>query len=322
MLAGIAAGSYLVAPWLRRRPERDWLLALQVIEGGIAIASLLSFGVLPRIPGLVATAGPAVGWFIGDYLAYLSLVSFAVIMPTMLLFGAAFPIGLHAWARRRQDDHPRRVTRRAVLLAERGGGDRGLARRGLPVIPVFGSLETLAVLAALALCPRSCSWPRRGRRRSFAWLPALRCARCFSRPPGVRRTPSMRISPSGTPTRRSSGGAKRSRRPSACTRTRRGSLTLHVSGNHQAGAGPHSPITDRQPADAGASDAREALVIGLGGGATAGALSQHTGVSVDVVELSPKWRRPRRDSFVRSTSTSCASRTCGCTMMTAATICC
>ena len=35
-------------------------------------------------------------------------------------------------------------------------------------------------------------------------------------------------------------------------------------------------------------DAREALVIGLGGGATAGALSQHAGVSVDVVELSPE----------------------------------
>lgn len=33
------------------------------------------------------------------------------------------------------------------------------------------------------------------------------------------------------------------------------------------------------------SDAREALVIGLGGGATAGAVSIHTGVDVDVVEL-------------------------------------
>ena len=32
-------------------------------------------------------------------------------------------------------------------------------------------------------------------------------------------------------------------------------------------------------------DAREALVIGLGGGATAGAVSIHTGVDVDVVEL-------------------------------------
>ncbi len=32
-------------------------------------------------------------------------------------------------------------------------------------------------------------------------------------------------------------------------------------------------------------DARDALVIGLGGGATAGAVSIHTGVDVDVVEL-------------------------------------
>jgi spermidine synthase len=36
---------------------------------------------------------------------------------------------------------------------------------------------------------------------------------------------------------------------------------------------------------------RRALVIGLGGGATAGAVSQHTGASVDVVELSDSVRR-------------------------------
>jgi predicted membrane-bound spermidine synthase len=33
-------------------------------------------------------------------------------------------------------------------------------------------------------------------------------------------------------------------------------------------------------------DARDALVIGLGGGATSGALSRHTGVTVDIVEIS------------------------------------
>jgi spermidine synthase len=38
-------------------------------------------------------------------------------------------------------------------------------------------------------------------------------------------------------------------------------------------------------------DPRRALVIGLGGGATAGAVSRHAGVSVDVVELSDSVRR-------------------------------
>jgi spermidine synthase len=67
---------------------------------------------------------------------------------------------------------------------------------------------------------------------------------------------------------------------------RRGTYTLHVSGNHQAssvGATHHRigslPMVVHP-------DPRQALVIGLGGGATAGAVAQHPGVSVDVVELS------------------------------------
>jgi spermidine synthase len=66
-------------------------------------------------------------------------------------------------------------------------------------------------------------------------------------------------------------------------------MTLNVSGNHQASSSGSMPFVHRRIGNlpmAVHPDPRAALVIGLGGGATAGAISRHTGVSVDVVELS------------------------------------
>ena len=70
---------------------------------------------------------------------------------------------------------------------------------------------------------------------------------------------------------------------------RGGTYTLNVSGNHQASTSGATPRVHQRIGNlpmAVHPDARQALVIGLGGGATAGALSEHTGVNVDVVELS------------------------------------
>jgi spermidine synthase len=289
VLGGIAAGSYLVAPWLRRRPERDWLLALGLLEGGIAIASVLSFGVLPRIPGLIATAGPAVAWLIGDYLAYLTLVSFAVIMPTMLLFGAAFPIGLHAWARPtpgRSSDVASRVGLFYSLNV--AGAIVGSLGTGFVLIPVLGSLRTLSLLAALSLLS------------AFALLAAAPARKVVRGASAVVMCGVFAWAARGTPDPFDAYLAQRhadhrvvwQREGIQATvsvhEDRRKSYTLHVSGNHQAGGASfvHHRIGNLPMVVH--PDARDALVIGLGGGATAGALSQHTGVAVDVVELSPE----------------------------------
>jgi spermidine synthase len=83
---------------------------------------------------------------------------------------------------------------------------------------------------------------------------------------------------------------------------RGGNYTLNVSGNHQASTGGATPRVHQRIGNLPMvvhPDAREALVIGLGGGATAGALSQHTGVSVDVVELSQEVTQAA-DRFFRS----------------------
>src|SRR5581483_8048049 len=76
-----------------------------------------------------------------------------------------------------------------------------------------------------------------------------------------------------------------------------GEVSLTVNGNHQASTGPvmtfvhhaigHLPMMLHP-------EARDALVIGLGGGATAGAVSIHDGVDVDIVELAQSVARGAR----------------------------
>ena len=65
-------------------------------------------------------------------------------------------------------------------------------------------------------------------------------------------------------------------------------LLMTINGNHQAGTDFPTTFTHRRighmPMIVHPS-ARTALVIGLGGGATAGAVGVHEGVDVDVVEL-------------------------------------
>jgi spermidine synthase len=68
-----------------------------------------------------------------------------------------------------------------------------------------------------------------------------------------------------------------------------GTLVMTLEGNHQADDAPPMIATHRRIGHLPMvihPEGREALVIGLGGGATAGAVAIHTGAQVDVVELS------------------------------------
>src|SRR6185312_14249670 len=78
---------------------------------------------------------------------------------------------------------------------------------------------------------------------------------------------------------------------------RDGEVSLTVNGNHQASTGPVQTFIHRSIGQLPMilhPEARDVLVIGLGGGATAGAVSIHDGVDVDVVELSGSVARGAR----------------------------
>jgi spermidine synthase len=221
----------------------------------------------------MAQIGPAVSSVIGSYLAYQLIVSFIVILPTMILFGAAFPIGLHLWITAGRHGHGDEGSRVGTFYSLNvTGAIAGSLAAGFVLLPRLGSLRTLTALAGLAL------------------LSALALLAVSKRGLAVRAASAVILTAAFVPTARKTpdpfdaflaqryAGQQIIWQREAVQATvsvhqeQGGTYSLNVSGNHQASTSGATP--------------RVHQLIGLGGGATAGALSEHTGVTVDVVELS------------------------------------
>lgn len=293
VLGGIALGSYAAAPFLRRWPQRNWTTTLVGLEGGIALATLASFMTIPAAPQLVAAVSPWIAPVIGDYLAYQVTISSAVILPTMLLFGAAFPIGLHVWASSGVEAEQPVATRVGTFYSLNvAAAIAGSLATGFVILPKYGSLKTLIVLAAVSLIGAAAlavtgggtAVSRMARAATVAVLAALFV-------PAARATPDPFVA---FRTQRYAGHAIVWQREAVQTtvsvhQERDGNYTLNVSGNHQASTSGGMPRSHQRIGVlpmAVHPRARDALVIGLGGGATAGAVAHHPDVTVDVVELS------------------------------------
>jgi spermidine synthase len=290
VLGGIALGSYAAAPWLRRRPHGEWLLTLAWLEGGIAIAAVASLLVLPAIPQLVDLAGPAVAMLTGDYLSYQAIISFAVILPPMLLFGVAFPIGLHVWGAAGSDRPERVATRIGVFYSLNvAGAIAGSLAAGFLLLPRHGSRGTLLGLAVVALVSgfALAAVSRRPavlRLVSVAVMSLVFVAAARAAPDPFEAFLEQRYPGQTIVWQREAVQATVS-----VHEDRHGAYTLNVNGNHQASTAGSMPAVHHRIGNlpmAVHPDARDALIIGLGGGATAGAVAQHTGVLVDIVELS------------------------------------
>lgn len=287
VLAGIAIGSYIAAPWLRRRRTADWFVALAWLEAAIAIAALISFATLPRIPQLIAAIGPAVAPVVGDYLAYQAIVSFAMILPTMLVSGVAFPIGLQLWTGGADESSPTVASRLGVFYSLNvAGAILGSLGVGFVLLPRLGSRGTLWLLAGLSLaCALALLAVARasGRRVRLAAISAVALAVAAA---AIAADPFDAYLAQRYPGHTIVWKREAIQATVSVHQDRAAAYTLHVSGNYQAGgSGSFHHQIGNLPMIVH-PDARDALVIGVGGGATAGALSRHTGVSVDVVELS------------------------------------
>ena len=290
VLAGIAVGSAIAAPVLRRR--RNWMAWLAIIQALIGVAAVLSFNALTRSQQAVEAAAP---WFerlgVNTYLAPLVVSSLIAMLPTTILLGVAFPIGLTLWAGDAAgDDTSRRVgafyslnvvgailgsvLAGFVLLPQLGSragliATAGLAtassillaftmRRTQPRVAIGVAVIAAALYlagAAVAVDPFNVAFERFHRRETLLW-----------REEGAQTTVAVHERPGDPPMR-----------------------IMYLDGNHQANdsaataffhhrIGALPVMLHQRP--------RTALVVGLGGGATPGAAAR-LNVDVDVVELSP-----------------------------------
>jgi len=286
LLFGIAAGSYIAAILLKR--PRRWIAVVAVFELAMALTALSSVQMLALHPQAVRVAAPWIEYVLAPYQSFALVASVLTILPSALLMGVAFPIGLRLWAGTGAQVSAVVARRVGTFYALNVTGSIvGSLAAGFLLLPLLGSrwslvlVSALILLSGLALLAHS-ELARRTRVAvgavavgvfavgaaavddPFALFLQLRYPnqQVIWKEEGVQATVSVH---------------------------RMGDhLVLNLEGNHQASDIPSSVSVHRAIGHLPMvlhPEAREALVIGLGGGATAGAVSIHSGVDVDVVEL-------------------------------------
>ena len=286
VLCGISAGSYAVTPWLERR--LPWLAVLSAIQLAIALVAVLSLSFQPVAEWMRPGLGPvldAVG--IDPYVWPLISVSLVAILPTSLLLGAAFPIGLRLWV----SDPSRASEQVSVFYALNVcGAIVGPLLAGFLLLPWLGSRSALIAVSALALFSSMAlasrlwsSWPNAAGFLTLVGpvafvMASLNAAGPFDAVRGL-----------GGRAERLLWVAEGVQTTVSVVQRRTGERVLYLNGTHQAGDAHGTVFTHHR---IGAlpmmlhPDPRRVLVVGLGGGATAGAAARFPGAQVDVIELS------------------------------------
>jgi spermidine synthase len=299
VLVGLALGSYLVAPWLRRRA--NWLAVLTVIQLGISLTAALSFNWLARSQAALELGAP---WLerlgLDPYLGPLIASSLVAILPATLLLGMAFPIGLQAWAG--TGDPATTSTRVGVFYSLNVcGAILGSVLGGFVLLPLFGSHGSLLVVAGLTLLSSlALAW--RVRRSA----PRFAAAMLVGGPVAFALVAFSSVDPLDLALERFHTGETQIWREEGVQTTvaiheRSGSSgptrIMYLDGRHQANDSPVMAFVHHRIGALPAMlhpDPSRALVIGMGGGATPGAVAQFPGIDVDVVELSAEVTRAAR----------------------------
>jgi spermidine synthase len=277
VLLGLAAGSALATPFLQR--TWNWT----VVYGSVQLAiGLLTVGAMGLYLDWYA-AGSVRG---SDHVA-----SLLVIVPAALAMGFAFPVGIRAWVDIAGVPHLDRAARVARLYAVNvGGAIAGAVVGGFLLLPRAGSRLSLVILGAGFLVSGLLLIWHGAPRRRFAIVASAIALAAF---------PSLAVS---LPT---PFAAVHGRRVPADQRPlfleegiqttvgvygdSNGRRVMYLDGLHQANDTDAMVQVHRQigllPVAIHPSP-RNALVIGLGGGVTGGALGMVDGLSIDIVELS------------------------------------
>jgi spermidine synthase len=282
VLLGIAGGGWMAAGLLAR--ERDWLITMIRVQAATAIAIPLSLAVLAWTY--------ARGWSTSGQIQ----VAIVAILPAALLMGMAFPVGLRLCAGfgARRDEQT--LLSREVGLAYSVnvcGAIVGALLGGFVLLPGLGSRASLLVCAALYLvCASMLVGAAVDRRRALVTVTsvaALFAGVAMLAPDPFLATLARRHGPSDRIVWREEGVQTT---VSVHQQPRR-RYVLYLDGMHQANDSPEMLRTHREighlPMVLHPNPAR-ALVIGLGGGATPGAVSRHAS-TVDIVELSDSVRK-------------------------------
>ena len=148
VLAGIALGSALASPLLRLR--LPWVRVLAGIQALIGFAAVVSFNLLTKTQAASDAATPLferIG--VNPYLAPLAASSLIAMLPTTILLGVAFPIGLTLWIGGASAEDTSRRTG-AFYSLNVLGAILGSVLAGFVLLPWLGTNTSLMLVSSLA----------------------------------------------------------------------------------------------------------------------------------------------------------------------------
>lgn len=287
VLAGIAAGSYAVSPFLSLRINWGLVFAvLQVLLGLSVTAALWVFGHLHALVAWVDEAGLPVPLSPEDQVA--AIVSLSTIFPAAFIMGIGFPVAARLYATR-EGQAGRQVG--GIYAANVFGAIFGSFVAGFILIPRLGSQPAMVALAGLnlalggvllALLRRPSPWVR----LALAAAAVAAFVALAGGAPDLR----TRLLPGAVAGGQLVWHAEDKAATVSVTDIPGQGRMLYVDSRPQAhdARGPvqlhqllaHFPLLLHHAP-------RDVLVVGLGGGVTPGAVAEHRGVRVDVVELVP-----------------------------------
>jgi len=286
ILVGISTGSFLVTPLLNRGLRSMAVLA--GLELAIGIGIVLSLRPLVYLPTLSDRLTPLVASFMPEYLGYPIAGALLAIFPVALLMGLAFPIGLHAWASaRRQDEH---TAGRVGLFYSLNvaGAIVGSIVAGFVMLPKHGSGTSLVMLGCLSFASGLALLTASALSRQARISSALVASALFAAAVWWSPDPFVQFVAQRYPGQSIIWQEEGVEATVVVHKNHRDELTMTINGNHQASTDESTAYVHRRIGHLPMAihpGPRTALVIGLGGGATAGAVSINDGVDVDVVEL-------------------------------------
>ncbi len=288
VLLGIALGSALVGPLIGR--SLPWLRIAALLQAGVAAVAILGLVVFAHVFPVVDQVG-RVGLLrpvLDTQFGWMAAVALIAILPPMLLLGASFPI-----AARIVVPDARTAGRELGLLyaGNTAGAILGAWTAGFLLIPTLGTQSSIILLAGtntiLALALALVSGPR--------WLftaaaslalvgGSLLLASRFA-PEMYRRVVAAKFQ--GTDLVWVGEGKETS---VAVVRSRaNGVQHMFINGQGQANDDPGMVAFHRLLGQLPMTlhpDPQDVLIVGLGGGATAGALAQFGPRHMEIVELS------------------------------------
>ncbi len=275
VLAGIAIGGFLASRILRTRADLGFWLT--IVQAGTGLATVASMGVL-----LWTVQN---GW---ETMSLWRAVGIAILPPSIVM-GVGFPLALGMAARSVAGDTDATVGDRVGRLYALNviGAIAGSLAAGFVLLPWLGAMNALIAVAALYVGSGLLLAFGGPDRRTLIAVAVIVAAFV----PVARRMPD----PFKVAIDRRYGDLLREfwrdegAQTAVSVRASRLQHVLYLDGLHQANDQPAMVKLHRTlgllPMVLHGSPA-EVLVVGLGGGATSGAISQHKGVRIQVVELS------------------------------------